>query len=507
MRSLAAVEARRLLLHPLVLGSTALCLLLWTYRTSIAGTVALPVLHDQDRFLQTQLLLPAAGVFLASHLAVLRSTRDETEPWFALMVLPRWRRAAAHLLAVLPVVVLTALLASVRIAWLALLPGAVGTPSAAELATGPAVVLLAGALAVLVGTLFRSGAAGPLVLGLLAVLTVVGGIADSQSWRWLLPVAHEDDMRTALPAHLLDRPAALHLGYLVLLAAICASGTLLRAGLRATSVRAGAVLALSGAIALGAVQLQHPRDGAAQERALYTPSEQQRCDEERGVRYCAFPDFADRRAQWAPVVHGILDALPEGVGDEPYVVRQRITPITGPVVMIETFRLLRTWREDDRRAGTAGAVVVGTHWGDHDDLSTSATAGFAAEFAHRAVVGDDADPGPAADDEISRVCGSRAVLSVWLAGQATPATGRALSSVLRRSGGDFVGFASVMSTAQFGRAEADLGMALLDRPRDTVARTVHASWRELASPTTTAARAAELLGVPAPPRPTRECAR
>lgn len=334
VRSLAVVEASRLIRHPLVLGTMALCCVLWIYQTAVTHDTAFPVLHDQDRYLQTQLLILAAGVFLGTHIAVLRSARDETEPWFALMVLTPWQRTAAHLLAVLPVAGLAALLVTVRIVWLALLPGAIGSPSPAELATSPAVVLLAGTLAVLTGTLVRAVAAGPLILGVAAIATVAGGIADSSSWRWLLPTAEEDDMRTALPAHLLDRPAGPHLVYVLLLVAVCAVGALLRAGMASAAVRTAGVLALVGAVSVGALQLQHARDGAAEAQALDSPSRQQRCAEEGGVRYCAYPDFTDRREQWAPVARAILAPLPVEARNARYVVRQHISPDTGPLVVL-----------------------------------------------------------------------------------------------------------------------------------------------------------------------------
>ncbi|MFI1015288.1 ABC transporter permease [Streptomyces sp. NPDC020965] len=503
IRALARAEARRLLRHPALLVALALCIGLWGYETVVSGASDFPVLHDQDRYLQLQLLLVAAGVFLAVHLAVLRPARDGTDAWFRTLVLEPWQRAAAHLLAVLPAVALVAVLAGARTVWLALLPGAVGTPSAAELAAGPAVVLLAGALAVLIGTLSTSVAAGPITLGVLGIATVVGGMFVFSPWRWWGLIAVEDGHRSGLPSELLGRPAALHLLYLLLLAAAFGAVALLRTGLRGPAVRITTALAVAGALATGAAQLLPVPDSVteARDRAVNAPSADQRCVRKERITYCAFPEFLDRHREWSRVVDGILRRVPAAAQREHYVVRQRIAPLPSSGGIFNGTLPKESWADDDRRAGTPGAIVVGTGWGNGDDSATDDTSGFATSFALRVVRGGAAGGRPAADRPGTElVCGGPGIVSFWLAAQAAPETAPALRSMLKRSWGD-VGFGGTLAMARVERGDAETAMKLLDLPAAEVRAKVAGSWTELTDPATTSTRAAQLLGVSAPAVP------
>ncbi|CAM5405310.1 ABC transporter OS=Streptomyces fumanus OX=67302 GN=GCM10018772_29210 PE=4 SV=1 [Streptomyces fumanus] len=66
------------------------------------------------------------AVLLSANLAVLRSRRHGTEDQFAVLVVPRGRRTAAHALALLPVVLLTAGCVTGQFTREALKPGAIG---------------------------------------------------------------------------------------------------------------------------------------------------------------------------------------------------------------------------------------------------------------------------------------------------------------------------------------------------------------------------------------------
>ncbi|MEO3972761.1 ABC transporter permease [Streptomyces sp. CAU 1734] len=496
VRALAAAEAYRLLRHPLILGTLVVCSGLWIHETALSPVVHYPVLQYEDRALQLQLLLPAAGVFLAAHRAVLRPVRDGTGAWFDTLAVEPWQRAAALLLALLPVTGLVTLTAGARTLWLVLLPESVGSPSPAELATGPAAVLLAGVLAVLTGTLSRSPAMGPLVLGAAGIVTVAAQInpSPSASLRWLMVVVI-DEGHQGLPARLLGRPAALHLLYLVLLAAVLGTAVLLLSGARGPGVRIAAALALAGTVAAGAAQLRplSPSVAEARTRVEHFPSPGQRCVREGRVTYCAFPEFLDRHRQWSGVAERILSRVPERVLREGYTVRQRIAPLTGPGVVLDVPPLLEAWAADDRRAGTPGAAVVGTEWGVGSDGASDAVGGFASEFAHRVITAGPSG-GSAEAGAMPLICGGRGVVAVWLAAQATPETRTALRSTLGRSSGDGVGFGGVLATVDFGREEAEAAMRLLDLPGDGVAERVARHWDELTAAGTTLPRAAGLLG-------------
>ncbi|MER6916647.1 ABC transporter permease [Streptomyces sp. NPDC000594] len=506
--ALARLESRLLLRHPAFLGNLLLCAAV-LLRTALTGAADHPVLHDADRALQLPLLLPAAGVLLATHLAVLRPARDTTHGWYAALTLPRHRRTAAHLLAVLPATAVTAALAALWTGWLALRPGAVGTPSPAELATGPAVVALAGALAVLLGSLTTAVATAPAVLVLVAAATMAGALLDPD-WRWWTPVVFASPGHEALPSGLLHRPATAHLLYLLALTVAVGCAALLRTGPRPRRLLALTALALAVTTAAGTVQ-SRPAPAellAARERAAYAPSGEQRCVRDGRITYCAFPEFLERHEQWAEVVHGVLRRVPERVRERPYAVRQHITPYTESSEPVLDAGPVDRWAEDDRRAGTEGAVAVGTAWGSGDDTATDTVSGFAAEFARRVVVGphDSADgphdgTGPADGRRPEQLCGGRALVTVWLAAQATPDTAPALRDRMRRSFGQTVfGFGPYIGVSTED-TDAETALRLLRHDPDRVAMAVREHWDELTDPATRSDRAARLLGVEAPERP------
>ena len=155
VRALARVEARRLLLHPLVLVALVayLTLLLWP---SSESEDAYPVLQDIDRETQFGQLMLGLAVMVAVNLAVLRSHRRGTDGSFGVLVLPPWRRTVAHVLSVLPTVLVGALIVAGQFTAAALKPGAVGHGSVSELATGPLLVLLPAVLGVLLARVARS---------------------------------------------------------------------------------------------------------------------------------------------------------------------------------------------------------------------------------------------------------------------------------------------------------------------------------------------------------------
>jgi hypothetical protein len=134
MLALAAVESGRLLRHPAVLAATALSVwLLWSW-----GRGTVPVLHYADIATQFPLAPLAGAALLATNLAVLRPHRDGAVDLYGATRLSLARRTLAHLLSVLPLAALGGVLVAADLAWLAGLPGSVGTPHIAEAATSPA---------------------------------------------------------------------------------------------------------------------------------------------------------------------------------------------------------------------------------------------------------------------------------------------------------------------------------------------------------------------------------
>ncbi|MGI5195366.1 ABC transporter permease [Streptomyces sp. CA-288835] len=494
-RSLARAEAVRLLRHPAVLAAFALYLVQWTYG-AYSGDDRYPVLHDEDRYTQLSLLLIAAGTLLAANLAALRSYRHGTDAMFDLLVLPPWRRTWALLLALLPVTVLSAVLAGARIGYAAAQDAAVGRPSVAELATGPLVVLLAGAIGVLAARVVRSVVAAPLTIAALGIMTVVGALQAKSDARWWGLVGIEDEGVPPQPTSLTYRPVSWHLLYLAALVILVAAVAVLRAGGRSTPFKATAGVALLAVLVTGFAQQRGLPDEVREARtsAENAPSSQQVCVERDGIDYCAFPEFKDRHRQWAEVTGGVLRWVPQDVREKRYSVRQHVFLNTVDEGVVPPLPVAR-WAADDRAAGTPGAVPIGTDWGTHSDLAGDHMLGFAGSFAHRAMTGE-APTYP----QNQAICRARGAITLWLAVQATDETREAYDSLAGRSFGGLAlnTFDAATGFGVDGR-ELDLVRTLLTRPDAEVGAKVKQSWTELTAPDTTIDEAAALLGVPTPP--------
>jgi hypothetical protein len=491
--ALARIESIRLLRHPITVVAVLFLVGIWVSGWLTNEANHFPVLQDVDRDTQLGIMLLIGGAALiAGNLAVLRGHRHGTTALSDVLVLPYPMRTAAHLLAVLPLAVLAALLATARIAVLAFAPAA-GRPNPYELATGPAVVLLFGAVGVLLGRLTRSAIVAPLaLLGLLAMLVVLPLLTRGGPARWFQPVVAEAEPVFVLPApaNLMARPAGPHLAYLVGLAVLVGTAALARSGARTNRLALVAVVAFALTVAGGIWQLAGPSRSMRQARliAMKRPASQQTCERLGQVTYCAFPDFTAWIPGWDAEVRGVLRRVPAALAQRPLAVRQRIFLLNDngavPPAPIEQ------WRADDTAAGTPDAVSVGTRWGDSRSASQ-----LAALVAYRLIAGT----GPTADPT---VCGSRGVLVGWLAGQASAHANTGLRKLAadHRGGGEGVFIDDVQSGSGLliPDRELALALALLDRPADEIGARVRQSWDELTAAGTTVDRAAEILGLPAP---------
>ncbi|MBE1602281.1 MULTISPECIES: hypothetical protein [Streptomyces] len=471
--ALARVEARRLLLHPLVLIAVAV------YVTLLLGSSdesedTFPVLQDIDRETQIGQLLLGLAVMVAVNLAVLRSHRRGTEPYFGALVLPSWRRTVAHLLSVLPTVLVGALIVAGQFTAAALKPGAVGHGSVSELATGPLLVLLPGALGVLLGRVVRSAFVAPLaVVAVLAVTMVFVADAGSSAWlRGLAPVLFDEGARP-LPSDLVGRPAAWHALYLLALAVLVAAGAVLLSGGRTRAVRATALMALGAVVTTVVLQGTAPTDAvrAARETATRTPATVQDCERRGTTTYCAFPEFTPWIDEWARVTDEVRSLAGAPGATRALTVRQRVAALDGPS------------GQRDLSPAAPGEATASTAWGGERELE------FAASVARGLVVDQERYEGV--------YCDARGVLMVWLAVRAT----RDGEAMFERLGqGPYspgVIQAPVAAVVLRGRELAVL-QAVLDEPAQEVDRRVKAAWAELSAPGTSTDRAAALLGVTAP---------
>ncbi|WP_217178200.1 ABC transporter permease [Streptomyces sp. AC495_CC817] len=474
MLALARVEARRLLLHPLVLIALLayLTLVLWP---GAEPEDAYPVLQDIDRETQTGQLLLGLAVLVAVNLAVLRSHRRGTEASFSVLVLPPWRRTVAHVLSVLPTVLVGALIVAGQFTAAALKPGAVGRGSVSELVTGPLLILLPGAVGVLLARVARSAFVAPLaVVAFLAFAMVFVADSTSPAWlRGLAPVVF-DEGAWPLPSDLLGRPAAGHALYLLALAVLVTAGAVLLSGGRTRAVRATALGALGVTVLAVVLQGTAPSDAvrAAREVATRDPAKVQDCERHGTTTYCAFPEFTPWIDEWARVTDRVRALAGAPDAERALTVRQRVAALDGPSGGTE----LAT-------TAAPGEVTAITAWGGERELE------FAAGVARGLVVGHERYGGA--------YCDARGVLMVWLAVRAT----RDGEAAFERTGVDHnspgVIQAPATAIALRGR-ELAVVQALFTRPRGEVERVVKASWAELSAPGTTTDRAAALLGVTAP---------
>ncbi|MFI8490626.1 ABC transporter permease [Streptomyces rubrogriseus] len=473
--ALARFEARRLLLSvPVVVAFVGyVAWIVWRTRESWDGN---PALQDADRATQSVPMLVGLAVLLGAARAVVRSERHGTEHHFSVLVLPPWRRTAAHALSVVPAVLLTAVCVAGQFGWEALKPGAIGHGSPAELAVGPLTVLGFGALGVLLGRLTMSAFAAPLLVVVLLFVFVLGsGPSEVSGLSWLAPAVPEIGP-DSLPSDLLGRPAAWHALYLAGAALCVAFLAVAVAGGRTAAVRAGLVLSLAAAVTGGLLQAggasPSPELTAARERASVNPD--LTCAEQGGSTYCAFPEWAPRTGTWAGVVDRVQAVAGGSAHDRPLVVRQRLDARYGP----GADAAIPALTDADR-------VTVGTGWGGNRVPE------FSSAVAAVLVAGTEAAG--------SELCDGRMVTVMWLSLSWQDDPMAALRRV--RLDDSVTGSAIVLSPTDplsMTEGQTDVVRRLLENPPAGTGARVKEHWAELTEPGVTTARVAELLGVPGP---------
>jgi hypothetical protein len=500
--ALARIEGRRLLRSPALavgLAVGALQILpgaLWPeaadlrLRAMDAGFLVLPL---------------AAATLIAASLATLRARRHGTEELLSATPAPPQARTAAHLLAPLgmALVAVAVVAAALLAAWR--FRHGFARPDLAEAAVGPLLVLGAGALGVLLARWLRSSIAAVVACVGIAVMELyVSGLGQTNPLRRLAFWSQSADMRAEL---LPGRLARWHLVYLVGLVAMAAVGALARHGLSRKLTVAG-VLAITLVATSAWFQARPipPSAWASRNALLERPHDFQQCQERDGVRYCAYPAYRSLIELWAAPVAGVRRALPPGRWPGDVQVTQRVTGndrfwVTSPDVQRKLPALPPTGGPtvDD------GDLHPPMLW----DTTGRAELGLAVMAASRAVGLPLAQRAP--DIRCHASGQARAVVALWLAGQATPATARTLRQLTREAIADIGGRLFLVipdygtpGAVAFGATEAALALELLSRPASSVATAVGASWDELTASDAPSVAAASLLGLNDPgPAPFR----
>ncbi|NEE14142.1 ABC transporter permease [Streptomyces sp. SID7499] len=471
--ALALFESRRLLTRIPVLLAFAVYLG-WTVWRAGKAWGDYPALQDADRATQSAPMLVGLAVMLSVNQAALRSRRHGTERHFAVLLLPHWCRTAAHALSVVAVALLTAVCVAGQFGSEALRPGAIGQGSVGELLVGPLTVLLFGLAGLLVAGLVRSPLAAPLLVVLFLFLFLFFSGLDYGS-RWLLPAVEEASANT-LPSDLMGRPAAWHALYLAGLALVLGLVAVLVAGGRKPALlacTAGALaMTLVGAVAQSGGD--SPRLVKARERATVHPEQVQTCVRRDGSTYCAFPEWTPQVADWAAVVDRVRSLAGGDAHTQDVVVRQRVEARYG---LSGDGALMPLERPHE--------VTVGTQWGGNRVPE------FSAAVAGVLIAGD--------EKASTSICDARIVPLMWLAVGWESDPLAALRRV--RLDDSITGSALVLQPTDglsMTAAQTEVLRALLDLPRGEAGTRVKDRWRELTAPKITAARAAELLDLPAP---------
>jgi hypothetical protein len=531
--SIARVEAGRMLRHPVAIAGA----LLGTGLLVVATWRDAPVLNRHDA-LVSEAQIPLAIAFLVvAHLATIRPARHHTTELHEAAPSTQRVVTAGLLLAVALAGVAALALVGVHLAFLEAV-GGVGTPRLAALVTGPAIVVLAGAIGVALGRWAPWIAAGPLAIVALAAVTVGlltrGDPEQDSAMFYVSPVMPSETWAYAV-TELSHKPLGWHLAYVVALAAAAAGVALWRHPRRAVAV---GLVACALAVAVVSVRQQaRPvtrRDELAR-AALFLDADRSRvCERSAGVRYCAYRQYAPWIELWRAPVEGVLDRLPAAARPEGLAVEQ--LPGLDEVYASGAWRLGRRYERWRRRGGVGSpnALHPTLHWGRNDAEGDFAL-GLALQVAQRAAGMDtsfvvrEADlrglsRGARRELEVGRrawgcttLDQGRTIVVLWLAARATPSAEAAFRDVVAemplapdRASRYFAAENYVLSehearargdwsiTTAWGNREAHYAARLLER--DDAGRAVRRSWERLTDPRTTTDEAASLLGLePLPP--------
>lgn len=482
-------EMRRLFRTGLVRTALLLNLLL------LLGAAPFPDLYIHSVDSAFVALPMAAFTLVASHRAVGRAGRDGTGELVDATSAPSRARTGGHLIAVGGPAVATATVIGAHTAFTAAGPNSYGSPDLLELATGPVLVLGAGALGVLLGRL-ASHLLVPIVACVAiaaAELYLVGDVFVGRGVRWLAFW-----VEAGTPFVDPDRPAAAHLAWVVGLAALAGLAALLRHGRTPTltAVSLG-VITVTLASAFAVTRPPSAADWAARDRAVADPSSAHRCSTVDGVEYCLFPAKTGLApVALAPAVARLRAAVPERAWPAELAVAQWVSP-ADLVWAGSDIRRLADRMPALAAARTGASPDDGRVWIPHDwGWSRFDRLSYATAVASK-VVGLPVTTGYAVCSAAGR---SRAAVALYLAslaagqerlreleGMATGFGGRATQFVVGEN-------EAAMGTA-FGVEDARMAIALADRGRAEALDLLDTHWETLVAPSTTTASAATLLGL------------
>jgi hypothetical protein len=506
---LARADARAVLTHPSFVVGVVLTPLMLFWSTSTATSW-------REASTGTALALVPLGWFtiIATNLVAFRPRRTGSEELFAALPAPSPVRTAALLAAGAGPVIVAAVL---TVGWVVYLgvgdDPPVGSPEWAEIAAGLAIVAGSVAVGVAVARWLPSPGFGPVAV--VATILIQARFLDVTTWPW--DRGDGDPMRflgfladtASVGDHFLEvRPAGWHLLYLVGLVVLMAAVALARDGFpRPVAV----LLTFAGLIVVGAGWQQTRPASAAQESEMVSylvdPADYQVCEDWAGVTYCAYPGFVADIAGWREAVEPTLAMLPAaaiGPSDR-LTVRQR-----APII-VSSNDCTPGWFDESLPPGVAERVSPDTLW-PADGLVHPP---FGEEYfpcSERVVHGlylavqtgawaVGLPPAPHGENVRCTADGqARSVIALWAAAASVPERRQTLRDVVAEgSVGPSIVFERwdppPMWGVDYAVADAQLALALSDRPAAEVQAVLGRDWDHWTDPQTSSVDLAEQFGI------------
>ena len=368
---LARREGRRLLRSPIIWVGVLLSLVVFGFYTWHAA----PVLHRDDIFTAGALLPLAAATLIVSNLAASRAARNATDELYDTTSSSPGLRTVGHLLSLGYAAAVGGAVIGAMFVYM-FLDSPVGQPSAAELVTGPLIVILFGVVGIALARLNPHPALGPMAvvvagaLQYLLIQPIIGSNATNTTVEnpspWLAPWVPLS-MTGQVPSELVIRPASWHLLYLGGLASLFIAFALTRSGSRKRMLPL--FIVGTAAVVFGVIGQFTPvsaSDRAALVALIEHPEEHQICEERHGVTYCAYPAYVGWIDRWAAPIEGALQRIPVDERPEDLTVRQNFgSYFEGPVdvpqeVLDKAVRYRQRGAPDD---GPGTTLWTGIRWG------------------------------------------------------------------------------------------------------------------------------------------------